>query len=129
MNGPARLLLAAAGAALAATAGGCIHTTAAFHADRQAVWRVAMGQAVVWRPDVIDERALEVRATKTGAKDSEFTYQLKVRTDLNPFARRPSTRVLVRIAQTNPRKRYWDEERLFLNRLAGNLQQTGAVGP
>ena len=130
MSGTARLVLAAAGAGLlAGLAGGCTHSSAAFPLDRQAVWRVAMAQAVTWRPDVIDEDKLLVRATKTGLNENKLTYELKVRTDLNPFARRPSTRALVRIAQTAPkRKRFWDEERQFLNRLAGMVQQPGAVG-
>lgn len=130
MSATGRTVLAiAAAGVLAAVAGGCsdplLSSTASFHADCQSVWDVAMAQSVVWRPELIDEKNCTVHATKTAMDDnSELTYDLKVRTDLNPFAPRPSTRVLVRIARSgkNP-KRYWDEERDFLNQLAGVLQQ------
>jgi len=135
MNATVRFVfVVVAAGVVASVAGGCsdpfFSTTASFRADRQTVWDVAMAQAVVWHPELIDDKNRVVRATKTGLDDSERTYELKVRTDLNPFALRPSTRVLIRIAETGKnRKRHWDEEREFLNRVAGILQRSPSLRP
>ncbi len=125
MTGPTRIILAVvAASAGAGVLGGCTYSSAAFPYDQQVVWQVAMSQAVVWHPDLIDDDARLVRATKIGLGDQKLTYEMKVRTDLNPFARRPSNRVYVRIAQRSPkRRRYTREEREFLRGVGVALAQ------
>lgn len=116
-------LLTAIILALAAAAMGGCETSAAFPFDRDTVWRAAVGESIVWRPDLIDDVIYRVTATKVNlARTEELKYELEVISDPNPFARRPSTRVYVSMRQTKPRRiRFTQQEKEFLEKVADRL--------
>ena len=102
---------------------GC-ETSAAFPFDYNTVWNAAVGEAIVWHPDLIDDRQrpYRVSCTRTSLTGTELKYDLTVDRDHNPFARRPSTRVYVSIRQTKPtRIRFTQVERDFLEKVAERL--------
>lgn len=103
---------------------GC-ETSAAFPFDYDIVWRAAVGEAIVWHPDLIDDvqRPYRVSCTRANlAGTEEVKYELEVARDPNPFARRPSTRVYVHIRQTKPtRRRFTQMEREFLEKITERL--------
>ena len=106
----------------AALLGGCA-SSAAYPFDKDIVWSAAVAEATVWGPTLIDEDHLLVRSEKTDLIGTEILYELKVRTDYNPFARRPSARVHVSMLQTKPkRKRFASAEGRFLDKLGSTLQ-------
>lgn len=110
----------AAGLALAGM-GGC-SSTASFPYDRDTVWTVAVAEAAVWRPTLIDERNYRIVSEKTDLAGLEWEYRLHVGPDLNLFARRPSSRVDVSIRQTKPsRRRFLEDEKRFLAKLGISL--------
>ncbi|OPX22203.1 MAG: hypothetical protein B1H04_05365 [Planctomycetales bacterium 4484_123] len=121
---------AALAAALAAgTLAGCGYSSAAFPMTRETVWPVAMAEAVTWQPTLIDEEKFLVESVKVDLADAEMVYRMKVEVDPNPFARRPSTRVYVRIAQTKPKRiRFAEAERAFLANLEVRLRQLARSG-
>ena len=126
------LSAAALPAALAvASLAGCGYSSAAFPLPREQVWNVAMAEAVAWQPTLIDEEKFLVESVKVDLADAEMVYRMKVEVDPNPFARRPSTRVYVRMAQTKPKlKRFVEAERAFLANLAVRLREMArTVGP
>jgi len=101
---------------------GCWGTSATFHYDRDTVWKVAVGQSIIWRPNVIDDKNYEISTTKQNPAGNEIKYQVKVRRDPNIFATKPSTKVYVYIRQTKPHYiRLRQFERDFLARLAEEL--------
>ncbi|MDY7009572.1 MAG: hypothetical protein SVV80_02320 [Planctomycetota bacterium] len=113
------MFLAIAGLAIT----GC-GTSAAFPFDYDTVWRAAVGEAIVWHPDLIDDqqRPYRVSCTKTNLDGMVFKYELEVVNDLNLFARRPSTRVYVNMRQTKPRRvRFTQMEKEFLGKIADRL--------
>ncbi len=116
----AAMFLVVAGLAIT----GC-GTSAAFPFNYDTVWNAAVGESIVWRPDLIDDqqRPYRVSATKTDlATGTELKYELEVANDLNPFARRPSTRVYVSMRQTKPRRvRFTQMEKEFLGKIAERL--------
>ena len=88
------------------------------------VWRAAVGEAVVWRPSLIDDETYLIESVKTNLAGSEQRYKLTVDRDPNLFARRPSTRVYVRMEQTRPnRVRFKRLEKEFLMRLKAKLSE------
>ncbi len=98
-------------------------SSAVYHYDMDTVWRVAVGQSIIWRPDVIDDKNYEISATKQDPAGNEIRYQLKVRSVRNPFTSRPSTMVNVYIRRTKPRYvRFKQLERDFLVNLAEELR-------
>ena len=102
---------------------GC-ETSAAFPFNYDTVWQAAVGESIVWRPDLIDDqkRPYRVLCTRSSLSGTELKYELEVTRDLNPFARRPSTRVCVSIRQTKPtRIRFTQMEKEFLERIADRL--------
>ena len=102
---------------------GC-DTSAAFRFDYNTVWNAAVGEAIVWKPDIIndDARPYYVCCTRADLFGTEVKYDLKVTNDLNIFARRPSTRVHVSIRQTKPtRIRFTQMEKEFLAKVAERL--------
>jgi len=108
--------------ALAAVLAGC-GSTRSFPYDRETVWRAAVGETVVWRPDSIDEQTRTVHAARVDLAGNRIDYDLKVFTDPNLFARRPSTAVRVYVRQTKPRRvRFPRVEREFLDRIGRKLQ-------
>ncbi|MCK4626915.1 MAG: hypothetical protein KAV00_16505 [Phycisphaerae bacterium] len=99
-------------------------TSSAFPFDYNTVWNAAVGEAIVWRPDIIndDARPYYVCCTRADLFGTEVKYDLKVTNDLNIFARRPSTRVHVSIRQTKPtRIRFTQMEKEFLAKVAERL--------
>ncbi len=103
---------------------GC-ETSAAFPFDYDTVWQASVGEAIVWRPDMIDDqqRPYRIYCTKTSlGGGTVLKYDLKVDRDHNLFARRPSTRVYVSIRQTKPtRIRFTQMEKDFLEKVAERL--------
>ena len=115
--------LAPAWLLLAGLSAGCTESTASYPYDKDAVWNAVIAEAAVWGPTLIDEDHLLIRSEKTNLAGTEILYELKVRTDYNPFARRPSTRVHVSMGQTEPRrKRFEPMERRFLAKLGSTIQ-------
>lgn len=111
-------------AALAALSGlaGCRYSSQAYHFDKAKVWSAAAGQAVAWHPDSIDEDDLSVESVKTDLSGNEIRYRLEVATDLNPFVRRPSTRIFVRMERVKPsRQRFSQLEQDFLAKVQAKL--------
>lgn len=100
-------------------------TSAAFPFNYDTVWNAAVGESIVWHPDLIDDRQRPYRvfSTKTTIPaGTELKYELEVANDLNPFARRPSTRVYVSMRQTKPRRvRFTQMEKEFLGKIAERL--------
>ncbi len=116
------MFLAIAGLAIT----GC-GTSAAFPFNYDTVWNAAVGESIVWRPDLIDDqqRPYRVFSTRTIPGGMELKYELEVANDLNPFARRPSTRVYVSMRQTKPeRVRFKQMEKEFLGKIAERLTTT-----
>ena len=102
---------------------GCTESSASYPYDKDTVWNAAIAEAAVWGPTLIDEDDLLIRSEKTNLAGTEILYELKVRTDYNPFARRPSTRVHLRMGQTQPKRmRFEPMERRFLVKLGDTLQ-------
>lgn len=102
---------------------GC-ETSAAFPFDYDTVWRAAVSEAIVWHPNLIDDRQrpYRVSCTKNSLDGTEIKYELEVVKDLNPFARRPSTRVRLSMRQTKPRRvRFRQMEKEFLGKVAERL--------
>jgi len=98
-------------------------SSAVYHYDMETVWRVAVGQSIIWRPDVIDDKNYEISATKRDPAGNEIRYQLKVRPVRNPFIDQPRTMVNVYIRRTKPRYvRFKQLERDFLVNLAEELR-------
>jgi hypothetical protein len=105
-----------------AAAAGCASSQAYPH-DQAAVWQVAVGEAVIWRPDRIDEKKFHIEGLKRDLGGQELQYDIDLRTDWNVFARRPSTRVFVSVRQTKPRYVRFDRmEKDFLLRVQEKLQ-------
>jgi len=101
---------------------GCRYTSQTYHFDKAKVWSAAAGQAVAWHPDSIDEDDLSVESVKTDLAGNEIRYRLEVATDLNPFVRRPSTRVFVRMERIKPsRERFSQLEQDFLAKVQARL--------
>ncbi len=99
-------------------------TSAAFPFDYDIVWNAAVGEAIVWRPNIINDEARPyyICCTRSDLFGTEVKYDLKVTNDLNIFARRPSTRVHVSIRQTKPtRIRFTQMEKEFLAKVAERL--------
>jgi len=112
-----------------ASLAGCGDSSAACPVPRERVGNVAMAEAVAWRPTLIDEEKFLVESVKVNLADAEMVYRMKVEVDPNPFARRPSTRVYVRIAQTKPKRiRFAEAERAFLANLEVRLRQLARSG-
>ncbi len=120
----------AAGLVLAAVSG-CGGSSADFPFDRQTVWRAAVGESLVWRPNLIDENNYIVESTKDDLGGVEYRYRLKVTRNPNLFARRPSTTVRVWMGQITPRNvSFTGLEREFLMSLSARLEGTsGSPGP
>ena len=98
-------------------------STRCFPYDRQTVWQAAIGETIVWRPDSIDEQTGTVHAARVDLAGNRIDYDLKVFSNPNLFARRPSTAVRVYVRQTKPRRRRFPHvEGEFLNRIARRLQ-------
>ncbi len=109
---------------LAATMAGCQGSSSSYPFDRDTVWRVAVGEAIVWRPNLIDGNKYFIESIKTDLAGTEQRYRLEVVRDPNLFARRPSTRIYVRMEQTRPRRlRFSDLEKEFLMRIRARLQE------
>ncbi len=110
--------------ALLPVAGGCVATTVTVPLEQELVWKVAMSEAVAWRPKEINIQDMTVHAAVSDpAAGLEAAYDLKVRPDWNPFARRPSTVIAVTMQQTKPvRRRFTDEEVMFINTVVARLQ-------
>ena len=107
---------------LAAAMSGCHGSSATFPFERETVWRAAVGEATVWAPNRIDTEKYIIESTKTDLV-SERHYELSVTRDPNLFARRPSTKVHVRMRQTQPRGiEFTRLEREFLIRLRAKLE-------
>ena len=107
----------------AAILGGCGGTSVNYPLDKQLVWRASVGEAMVWRPKIYEEEYRIVSERKDLAGNA-WRYELKVRRNPNPFARRPSTRVTVSMEQTAPsRRRYVELEEEFLQSLEATLIQ------
>ena len=107
--------------ALAAASAGCIHRSASFPYTREHVWQAALAEAMVWRPNRIDETRFVISSTKADLAGGEVAYELKLTRDPNPFARRPSTRAWVRMVQTRPvRRRFAQAEIDVLRKLRAN---------
>jgi hypothetical protein len=107
----------------AAVLGGCGGTSVNYPLDKQLVWRASVAEAMVWRPKIYEEeyRVISERSDLAG---NSFRYELKVRRNPNPFARRPSTRVTVSMEQTAPsRRRFVGLEEEFLQSLKAMLVQ------
>lgn len=108
---------------LAVAMAGCGGTSSSYPFDRDTVWRAAVGEAVVWRPDLIDSNKYFIESIKTNLTGTEQRYRLEVVRDPNLFARRPSTSIYVRMEQTQPRRiRFSDLEKEFLMRIRARLQ-------
>jgi len=108
---------------LAAGLCGC-QSARSYHFDRDTVWRAAIGEAVVWRPNVIDDEKYIIESRKIDPiAGTELHYQLKVVPDINPFAPRPSTRIYVRMEQLEPKSiRFKRLEEEFLMRVNFKLE-------
>lgn len=121
---PRVLVLAAVAAALS----GCGGSNASFPFDRETVWRAAVGEAIVWRPNRIDENDYVVESTKAGLGGVRYEYWLKLRRDPNPFARRPSTTLHVRMGQIAPETvRFTALEQEFLLRVKARVEQASPL--
>lgn len=119
-----RKTLAVVVLAIPAALTGCRGSSASFPFDRDTVWRAAVGETIVWRPNLIDPDKYIVQSTKTDLGGSEYRYELRVAPDLNIFARRPSTRVHVRMQQALPETvRFKRLEREFLAGLKAKLAE------
>jgi hypothetical protein len=117
-----RTIQLAVACGLLSAAAGC-SSSASFRYDRETVWRAAVGEAVIWRPTLIDDQKYVVESVKSDLAGSEQSYRLEVRRNPNPFARRPSTKVHVRMQQTRPKKvRFNRLEKEFLLALEAKLQ-------
>ena len=82
-----------------------------------------MGEAIAWRPTLIDDKKYVIESDKTDLAGSEQHFELKVRRNPNLFARRPSTKVYVRMEQTEPKRvRFNRLEAEFLMRLKYKLE-------
>ena len=107
----------------AAVLSGCGGTTATYPLDKQLVWRASVGEAMVWRPKIYEEE-YRIVSERSDLAGNSFRYELKVRRNPNPFARRPSTRVTVSMEQTAPsRRRFVGLEEEFLQSLEAMLIQ------
>jgi len=101
---------------------GCRYSNQAYRFDKTKVWSAAAGQAVAWHPDSINEQDQTVESVKTDLTGNEIRYRLEVATDLNPFARRPSSRVFVRMERIKPsRERFKQLEQDFLAKIQARL--------
>jgi len=111
---------------VAALACGC-GSNASFPFERDVVWRAAVGEAIVWRPNYIDDKTYTISGGVKDVNGREVQYDIEVYLDPNPFVYRPSTRVFVfakLIQPTLPREqRLADMEREFLTRLGQRLQE------
>ncbi|MCD4699061.1 MAG: hypothetical protein K8R91_00605 [Phycisphaerae bacterium] len=120
----ARAVLTVTSLAIAGLAITGCDTSAAFPFNYDTVWHAAVGEAIVWRPDLIDDqqRPYRVSCTKTNLDGTAFEYELEVAKNHNLFARRPSTRVYVSMRQTKPRRvRFTQMEKEFLGKIAERL--------
>ena len=109
-------------ALLAAGGGGCTHSTAVFAYERRVVWQAAIGECVIWRPELIDEENFRITSTRIGLGGVELKYELRV--DREPsLPARPRSRVYVRMAQTKPTsRRFVQEEKIVLRRIGASLE-------
>lgn len=120
----ARMLLTVLLLAIVAPAITGCDTSSTFPFDYDTVWNAAVGEAIVWRPDIINDekRPYYVCCTRSDLSGREVEYDLEVTNDLNIFARRPSTKVHVSIRQTKPaRVRFTQMEKDFLAKVAERL--------
>lgn len=117
-----RYLQAGLTAAVLATAlGGCTHSTAVFAYERDVVWQAAMGECVIWRPQ-LDENEFVIRSTRIGLGGVELEYELTVAQEPS-WTSRPRTRVSVRMVQTKPQsRRFVQEEKILLGRIGASLE-------
>ncbi len=125
MGRPWRTIVAAAVAASAAAGGiGCTHSSRVFPYDEETVWVAARGECLKWRPHRgIDDERHTVKSTLITRDGGEVQRELKLQRELS-LPSRPRTRVLVRIAQTKPKKqRFVEEERYFLDDVARVLAE------
>jgi hypothetical protein len=114
------------GCGLAAALGGCRGTSANYPLDKHLVWRASQGEAMVWRPKIYQEQ-YRIVSERRDLAGNAYRYELKVRSNPNPFARRPSTRVTVIMEQTSPsRRRFVQLEEQFLQSLQAVLVQLTA---
>ena len=119
-----RNLMLAVLATAPALLAGCYPSSQAFPYDQQTVWRVAVGEAIMWRPERIDDKQQTIIATKIDLTGNELQYQAEVKTDPNIFARRPSTRVYVTMGQTKPKEvRYYNLEEQYLGQIEARLNE------
>ncbi len=120
-----RMLLTALSLAIVALAITGCDTSATFPFDYDTVWNAAVGEAIVWKPDLIydDKHPYRVCCTRTDLSGkTEIKYDLEVTKDINPFARRPSTKVSVSMRRTKPsRVRFTQMEKDFLEKVAERL--------
>jgi len=129
MSAPLRAAAVVGLALAAATMAGCMPSSAAYPYSRDVVWQAAVAESIVWRPYPIEEDKHRVTSEKVGLAGEEMHYELEVKTDANPFARRPSTRVFVSMVQKKPKRRQFrEQEQAFLQKLRATLdaQQRGA---
>ena len=89
---PAGRAAAAWAVALATAALAGCSSSATYPYERDFVWTLAVAEATVWRPTLIDEEQHRIVSEKTNLAGAELTCKLQLQPDLNPFARRPSTR-------------------------------------
>ena len=109
-------------AILAAVLGGCTHSSAVFPYPRDAVWQVAIGECIIWRPELIDDRNLIIKSTRFGMGGVELKYELKVIEEPS-WTATPRTRVDVRMEQIQPQtRRFIQEEKILLGRIGASLE-------
>lgn len=127
---PAVRAAAAWAVALATVALAGCSSSATYPYEREFVWTLAVAEAMVWRPTLIDDEQHRIVSEKTNLAGTELIYKLQLQPDLNPFARRPSTRAVVSVVQTKPsRKRFVEYERRFLAKLRASLEAMAARRP
>ena len=105
MSSIRKVLTVAILAIIAPVMTGC-GTSATFPFDYETVWNASVSEAIVWHPEVIDEeqRPYRIFAVRNDLMTgTELKYELEVCNDLNPFARRPSTRVFCNHAPNQTR--------------------------
>ena len=103
----ARRAIVAALVLLALAGAGCQATSATYPFPKDMVWKAAAGEALVWRPDRIDNEAYTITGSKTDLSGLRHDYRLTVRDDLNPFVRRPSTEVAVTMEELRPSDKWY----------------------
>jgi len=84
MSARARPVAAMVAAILVAGGGAGCSSSASYPYPLDVVWRLAMAQAVAWKPESIDEDAHQVTSTKSNLAGAEIVRELKVRTDRTP---------------------------------------------